>query len=184
MDDRQLMRDMQAVGDLADELHRVGHGRLAHAVVAVAEDLALDVRHHHVHQPVLGLAHAHDVADVRVREPDAQRRFPTKARHGVLVLGERGREDLDRVPLLRRDVVREVDVRHAALTDLADDVVAAVEHFAGHARVARGGAGLGGLVGAERRRAHRGRTATRRCRRRRGCGRRSRWSARREGVEL
>ena len=79
----------------------IGIGMTPMPVVAVGEDLALDEGHHDVHEPVLRLAHPHDVAHVRMRETNAERGLAAQARHRVLVLGEIRRENLDRIALVR-----------------------------------------------------------------------------------
>ena len=105
-------------------------GSDAATIRAVGENLAVDERHHDVHQAVLRLAEPDDVADVRVREPHAERRLATQPRHRVRVLRQRGRQHLDRVALARRDVVGEVDERHAAFADLLHDLVVPLQRLA------------------------------------------------------
>src|SRR6185312_13828510 len=60
---------------------------MAEAIRAVGKHLAIDERHHHVDEPVVGFAQVDDVADIRMLEPHAEARLSPQTSHRVGVVG-------------------------------------------------------------------------------------------------
>ena len=75
----------------------------------------------------LGLAAVVDRDDVRMREPGGVLRLAPEALHERVVGRVAVVEDLDRDPAAELLVLGEVDLRHPARTELADDAIATVE---------------------------------------------------------
>ena len=120
----QLMpvRMGQRIGHLARDAERLVHGQLPLPPQAVAEGLALDIRHHVVEEPVR-LARIVERHDVRVPQPRRDPDLPQEP------LGPERRRQLGpqhlhrhRPPVPR--VLRQVDHRHPARAQLAPDQVA------------------------------------------------------------
>ena len=121
------VRVVQRVGDLDRDRHRFGRRqpRLRHETIA--ERFPLDVGHDGVEETsrLAGVQQRHDVGVLELgRDPDlAEESLGADRRGDVRV------EHLDRDSALVAPIVREVDVRHAAPTQLAVDDVAFTENL-------------------------------------------------------
>ena len=82
-----------------------------------------------------------DRGDVGVIELGEELRFALEARQALLVLGEGGRQDLDRHLALQARVGGAIDLAHAALAELGGDLVGA-EALADHRVPGVPGAGV------------------------------------------
>jgi len=111
----------QRVGHLPRDLQRIGDGQLPLAIEALAQGLALDVRHDVVDQAVhlVGVVQRKDVGMVQaggdldlVQEPG-----------GADFLRQVGPQHLDRDVTIVLEVVGEKDTRHPALAQLALEAV-------------------------------------------------------------
>jgi hypothetical protein len=117
-----LVRMGQRVGHLARDAERLVHGQLPLPPQAVAERLALDIRHDVVEEPIR-LARIVERHDVRVPQPCRDPDLPQEP------LGPERRRQLgpqhlhrDRPPVPR--VLCQVDQRHPARPQLAPDQIA------------------------------------------------------------
>ncbi len=77
----------------------------------------------------LGLLQAEDRSDVRVLELGEQLCFALEARQTLSILGEGGRQDLDRDVALELRVRRAVDLAHPAFAQLGGDLVGTEARF-------------------------------------------------------
>ena len=126
VDDPVLVREAQRGEDLARVVDRRLHRRGAAAQDQLLQRAAVEVLHRDV-VGALRLAAVVDRDDVRVREPGGVRRLAAEALDELDVLRVAVVEDLDRDPPPELLVLGEVDVRHPARAELADDQVATVE---------------------------------------------------------
>ena len=134
MDDLELVRVVQPGAHLPQDRQPGREIHRAPPHFAVGEQLALEERHHQVDEPVLRLAQAQDAADVGVIEPHRETGLAPQPLHRALVAGQLGRQDLDRDFLVAGDLLGEVDVRHPALAQLLEHLIAGVEQLVGQGR--------------------------------------------------
>ena len=122
MDHAERVRVRERVGHLAEDAHRLGDRKLADTIEPRAQRLAVDVRHH-VEEKALDGARVVEGQDMRVRQLGRDFDFPEKSL-GSERGGELGTEHLDGDLAPVAHVVGEVDGRHPAGAELADDRVA------------------------------------------------------------
>ena len=125
MDDAVAMRVVERIGDLAGDAHGFVDAELRLARELLADGLALDEGHDVVQEPV-SLARVEEREDVRVAQGGGGLDLDDEA-FGAEDGGEFGFEDLDRDLAIVLQVLGEIDGRHAALAELAEDAVAVGE---------------------------------------------------------
>jgi hypothetical protein len=125
-----VVGELQRAGDLHDDRDRLGQRQpVAHPL---GQQAAVQVLHRDVVDVVV-LDDVVDADDVRVRQPRHRPPLVEEALLGVGV-GQAAAHDLDRDLAVERTLHRQIDGRHAARTELADEVVARnVERRCGHA---------------------------------------------------
>ena len=116
-----VVRVAQRVGHFARDLQGVADRELAFAVEALAQRLALDVRHDVVHQPV-GLVRVVQRQDVRVVQPSGDLDLVQEP-GGAHRLGQLGEQHLDRDVTVVLEIVGQEYARHPALAQLALEAV-------------------------------------------------------------
>ena len=123
MDHPVFVRVLERTGDLRGKSHRVVHGKLVLTVDPIPERLSLHERHH-VEEEAVRLARIEQRQDVRMLEVGCRLDLGQESL-GPDHRGQLGLEDLQRDLSLVFEVVGQVDRRHAALTELTLDGVAA-----------------------------------------------------------
>jgi hypothetical protein len=119
VDDAELVRGDERAHDRDDQLDRAADRELLAALDQLLQRLALQVLEHHEGRlPVL--ADLVDDDDVLVAAARGRARLDEEA---LRQLGLRGRQELDRDAATELGVAREVDHAHAALAELADQLV-------------------------------------------------------------
>ena len=134
MDDLELVGVLEAVAHLDQQRDALLGRERAAAGLVLAQRLAFEVGHHQIEQPVRRLAQAEDGADVGMVEPHGDRRFAPEPLDRGRIAGEPRHQDLHRHRAARIQLLRPVDVRHAALAEPAPDPVAPVEQLAAERR--------------------------------------------------
>ena len=119
------MRIVQRAGHLTRDSHCFVYGKLQCLVEAVAERVPLDVGHD-IEQGAVRVAGVEERQDVRVTEPGRQLDLAKKAL-GADGLSDIGAKHLECHVSVVLEIAREVHSRHAALTELLLDSVAAFE---------------------------------------------------------
>src|SRR2546429_32869 len=134
MHDLQLVGVMQSRAHLTQDVDAQGdvHRPILH--LAVREQLALQKRHHEVDQAVLGFPQPHDATDAGMLEAHGEPCLAPQPLHRALVRRQLRGQHLDRELFGRRHLLGEVDVGHAALAQLLEDLVTRVEQLAREAR--------------------------------------------------
>ena len=121
--DPGAVRGVERLRDLGDDRRRHVRFQPSPDVQQPREVGALDEAHRHVEQPVL-LAGVVDRHDVRVLDRRRGAELALEAAAELLVLGELGRDHLQRHLAIERDVARAIDDSHpAAARDVLDHVV-------------------------------------------------------------
>ncbi len=128
MNDAAVVRRLERLAHLPDDVHRGARVELAHAVEQGTEVLAVQVLADDVRTPVRGAMHVVDADDVRM--PDTARRLglALETRDDLGLPRELVVEHLDREALVTEPrVARLVHAPHAAFTDHADDLIRVTE---------------------------------------------------------
>jgi hypothetical protein len=128
VDDPVAVRETDRAEDLARVVDRDRGRRRAVPDEKLLDRAPVEVFHRDV-VGALGLAAVVDRDDVRVREASRVLGFAPEPLDELVVLRVAVVEDLDRDRPAQLLVLREVDVRHSTRAQLADDLVAAVEHL-------------------------------------------------------
>jgi hypothetical protein len=118
MDDSLPMSVVERLSDVRGDPHRIVHGKLMLTVDAVAEGLALDVRHD-VEQEAVGLAGIEQRQDVWMLEVGCDLDLGQKAFSPFRL------QDLEGHFAVVLEVVGQVDRGHAALAQFTLDGIAA-----------------------------------------------------------
>ena len=119
---------VERVGDRAQDAQRPFGLELAFLLDQLSEVLAFDVAHGDVEDPV-GFAGVEDRDDVRVVEARCELGLAQEALAEPRVVGELGREQLERRPSLQADLLGQVDDAHAAPADQPLDPVAREDRY-------------------------------------------------------
>jgi hypothetical protein len=125
VDDIVLVREVERVRHFPRDLNGVVDGELLLAIQAVAQRLALDIRHDIEKKPV-GLARIVERQDVRMFEAGGEldlAQEPLAADRG----GQLGLEDLDRHRAVELSVLGQIDDGHSTTTQFPLDAVAVGE---------------------------------------------------------
>jgi hypothetical protein len=133
VDDPALVRGGEPETDLPRDLDRLVARRTAQTPEHGGEILAIDVLHDDEDLIVLR-GDVVGAADVRVRDAAGDTDFLAKAVELGAARVDAGREEFERDGLVELEVVRAVDLAHAALAQEADDAVARAEASAGSKR--------------------------------------------------
>ncbi len=86
MHDAEIVRGLQGVGHLAEDVHGARHLEGAFALQQVGERLAFDVLHREVDQPLGRFAEIVNRADVGVGDAARVGRLAVEPRHGIGVV--------------------------------------------------------------------------------------------------
>jgi hypothetical protein len=130
VDDALGVRGAQRRRDLLRDQQDALLGQRALAQQALGERLALEELHHHERPAVAGGAEVGDVDDVLVADRGGEPRLLLEPRDDLILARVLVEQDLDRDALADQRVGGLVDRAHAALADLARDVVAAEQGLA------------------------------------------------------
>ncbi len=125
-----LVRGREARAELPRDVERLVRRQPPDALQKGREILAVDVLHREVLLPV-DLGDVVDAADVGVRNLPGDADLGVKAIEAILVRGQMPRQELERHGLTELQIVRAVDLAHAAAAEQADDPVALGEDRAG-----------------------------------------------------
>ena len=125
MDDSRGVRGCQASGELPGDLDGLSTAKMPDPSQQRGEILPGDVLHRQV-QTALRLADVVDAADVRMRDLARHANLASQVVSGVLVRSQYGQE-LERDGLTELEVVRAVDLAHAASAERRDDAEATGE---------------------------------------------------------
>ena len=123
MDDALVMRRLQRQGYLSSELARLGE-RQRSTLQPLGKGFTFDKFQHErpARDRILDAVYS---ADVRVVQRRQHARFALQARHPVGIIGERGRQNLDRDIAAKACVVRPEDLAHPTAAQQGIDAVAA-----------------------------------------------------------
>ena len=121
--DASVMRVLERGGDLTNDVERLAFGDALAGNDAVVHSVAVDILHHEVVQAV-GFADLVGGNDVVVTEARGRPAFLLEARDEVRVLAEVLGQNLDSDEPVERDLAREVDLGHRALSEFSQDLIA------------------------------------------------------------
>src|SRR5207247_9333601 len=124
MHDADVVRGLQRVRHLDEDVHRPGHWEGALPLEHVGERLSLDEFHREVDQALGRLAEVVDSTDARVADAARVGCFAIEARHGVWVVDHGGVQYLDGALPPHLHMLGKIHLPHAPLAELLEDVVA------------------------------------------------------------
>ncbi len=129
MDDAEVVRRLERLGQLPGDAERVGN-RERPLREALLEREALDELHDD-RAPVADLLEPVDVRDERMIERREHLGFAFEPRQPIRIVHDRVGKDLDRDLTVEPGITRAVDLAHATRAERADDFVGAEARAAG-----------------------------------------------------